>query len=140
MMMIDIAMVVSNMLYLWGDDREEDEIYSIWLDRINANHDFADLDFIETLLLGRIHDGSFSPFREINLGFHGRTMQTWSVGLLVMIKVVKRQHGGTSPGLVWDPKIAWFEISSAIRYVSASLYFPEVLEWFLRGVVFRGVS
>jgi hypothetical protein len=50
MMMIDIAMIVSGMLYFWDANREEVEIYSIWKDELKANHGFVDLYFTETPL------------------------------------------------------------------------------------------
>jgi len=52
-------------------------------------------------------------------------MQTGSVGLTMMIRVVQHHHGGTSPGLVWDPKIIFFDSSPTIREESIGFDLPE---------------
>jgi hypothetical protein len=88
-------MTVIGLLYFWDVSRGEVETYSIWQDRLEVGHGFADLDFTETPSQGRIQDSDFSPFREFNLGFQERRMQTGHIGLMVMIRVVQRQHGGT---------------------------------------------
>jgi hypothetical protein len=80
MMMINRAMTVIGLLYFWDVSRGEVETYSIWQDRLEVGHGFAGLDFTETPSQGRIQDSGFSPFREFNLGFQERRMQTghWS--------------------------------------------------------------
>jgi hypothetical protein len=88
MMMINITMTVMGVLYFWDVNREEVETYTLWQDRPKVGRRFSNLDFIETNLQGRIHDVSLSPFREISLGFQERRMQTGSIGLMVMIRVV----------------------------------------------------
>jgi hypothetical protein len=88
-------------------------------------HGFADLDFTETPSQGRIQDSGFSPFREFSLGFQERRMQTGHIGPTMMIRVVQHQHGGTFPGLVWDPGITLFDSSTTIREESTDFDFPE---------------
>jgi hypothetical protein len=89
MMMIDKVMIVIGLLYFWDVNRGEVKTYSIWKDRLEANHGFADLDFTETPSQGRIQDSVFSPFREFSLGFQERRMHNGHVGLTMMIIVVQ---------------------------------------------------
>jgi hypothetical protein len=68
-MMIERAMTMIFLLYFQDVNRGEVKNYSIWKDRIEAGHGFADLNFTETPLQGRIHDEGLNPFRDISLGF-----------------------------------------------------------------------
>jgi len=100
MMMIDIVMILSGLIYFWDIGGGEVKTYSIWQDRLEADRGFADLKFTKTPSQGRIHDVGLSPFREISLGFQERRMQYGTIGSTVMIKVVQCQHGGTFPRLI----------------------------------------
>jgi hypothetical protein len=51
--------------------------------------------------------------------------QTGRDGPTMMFRAVQRQHGGTFPGLVWDPGITLLDSSTTIRDVSIGFDSPE---------------
>jgi hypothetical protein len=52
-------------------------------------------------------------------------MHTRCIGSMMMIRVVQRQHGGTFPGLVWDPGIIVLDNLAIIREENIDFDFPE---------------
>jgi hypothetical protein len=78
---------------------------SFQIPRIEVVSGFAYLGFMEIPLQDMIHDSKFSPYRYFSVGSQERRMQTRHIGLMVITRVVSRQHGGPFRRSVWDPGI-----------------------------------
>lgn len=111
-MMTNRVVTMIGLLYFWDANRGEIETYSKWRDkpsfqtpRIEVVSGFAYLGFKEITLQDMLHDSKFSLYKYFSVGSQERRTQTRHIGLIVITKMVSRQHGGAFRRSIWDPVI-----------------------------------